>query len=192
MAFHLSKGQSVNLDKDITFAFFGFNWEDGRYDGNNDFDIDASAFLLGKNGKVRNNADFVFFNNLEHNSGSVRHQGDSMGCMDCDDDQIFIDFSKVPAEIEKIVFTATIYEASARKQNFGQVTCAYARFVRLSTIVDEGTEVLRFDLREGFSTETGIVVCEIYRSENEWVFKAVGTGYHGDLKAFCECFGVNM
>lgn len=115
-----------------------------------------------------------------------------MGCIDSDDEQIFIDISKVPADIEKIVFTATIYEALARKQNFGQVTNAFVRFVRVSTMTDEGTEVLRFDLGEEFTTETGIVVCEICRSDNEWVFNAVGTGDQGDLKAFCKYFGVNM
>ena len=131
---------------------------------------------------------------MEHNSGSVKHTGNSIGCMDkYDDEEIYIDLSKVPSEIDIIVFTATIYEASVRKQNFGQVTSAYFRFFRISAKFDrEGKEVLRFDLGEEFTTETGIVVCKICRSDNGWKFDAVGTGYQSDLEDFCKRFDVNV
>ena len=190
---HLLKGQSVKLNKDITLAFVGFNFQLGRYDGEFDFDLDMSAFLLGKSGIVRSNSDFVFYGNMEHNSGSLLYTGDSIGGTDFDDEQVYIDLRKVPSDIDKIVFTVTIYEAEARKQNFGQVTGAYIRLVRVSALFDiSGTEVLRFDLGEDFSTETGIAVCEICRSGSEWAFHAVGAGYQGGLEAFCKNFGVAL
>lgn len=196
MAVNLSKGQRVSLDKSMTMALVGLGWDPNRYDGGFDFDLDASAFLLGSNGKVRSDADFIFYGNLEHNSGSVKSMGDdtSGGNSDeGDDEQIFIDFSKVPADVEKIAITVTIYDAPARKQNFGQVSNAYVRVARTSGPSDTvGTEVLRFDLGEEFSIETAIVVCEIYRHGAEWKFNAVGAGYQGGLEALCRSFGVNV
>jgi len=196
MAVNLSKGQRVSLDKNMTMALVGLGWDPNQYDGGFDFDLDASAFLLGKNGKVRNDLDFVFYGNQEHNSGSVKSMGDdtSGGNSDeGDDEQIFIDFTKVPADIDKIAITVTIYDAPVRKQNFGQVSNAYVRVARISGPTDTvGTEVLRFDLGEEFSIETAIVVCEIYRSGSEWKFNAVGAGYQGGLEALCKSFGVNV
>lgn len=196
MAVNLSKGQRVSLDKNMTMALVGLGWDPNRYDGGYDFDLDASAFLLGKNGKVRNDADFVFYGNQEHNSGSVKSMGDDRSggnSEEGDDEQIFIDFSKVPSDIDKIAITVTIYDAPVRKQNFGQVSNAYVRVARISGPTDTvGTEVLRFDLGEEFSIETAIVVCEIYRNGNEWKFNAVGAGYQGGLEALCKSFGVNV
>ncbi len=196
MAVNLSKGQRVSLDKSMTMALVGLGWDPNRYDGGYDFDLDASAFLLGKNGKVRNDLDFVFYGNQEHNSGSVKSMGDDTSggnSEEGDDEQIFIDFNKVPADIDKIAITVTIYDAPVRKQNFGQVSNAYVRVARISGPNDTvGTEVLRFDLGEEFSVETAIVVCEIYRSGSEWKFNAVGAGYQGGLEALCRSFGVNV
>ena len=110
-----------------------------------------------------------------------------------DDEQIQIDLSKVPANIEKIAFTVTIYEAEARHQNFGQVSNAYVRVARMANENDMvGTEVLKFDLAEEFSVETALVVCEIYKNNGEWKFNAVGAGYQGGLEALCRSFGVNV
>lgn len=196
MAVNLSKGQRVSLDKNMTMALVGLGWDPNRYDGGYDFDLDASAFLLGKNGKVRTDADFVFYGNQAHNSGSVKSMGDDTSggnSEEGDDEQIFIDFSKVPSDVDKIAITVTIYDAPVRKQNFGQVSNAYVRVARISGPNDTvGTEVLRFDLGEEFSVETAIVVCEIYRSGNEWKFNAVGAGYQGGLEALCRSFGVNV
>ena len=196
MAVNLSKGQRVSLDKSMTMALVGLGWDPNRYDGGYDFDLDASAFLLGKNGKVLRDEDFIFYGNQEHRSGSVKSMGDdtSGGNSEAgDDEQIFIDFSKVPPEIEKIAITVTIYDAPVRKQNFGQVSNAYVRVARISGPNDTvGTEVLRFDLGEEFSIETAIVVCEIYRNGSEWKFNAVGAGYQGGLEALCRSYGVNV
>ncbi|WP_294157594.1 TerD family protein [uncultured Selenomonas sp.] len=194
MAVNLSKGQRVSLDKGMKMALIGLGWDVNQYDGGADFDLDASAFLLGANGKVRKDEDFIFYGNLDSTDGSVHHTGDNLtGEGEGDDEVIIIDFSKVPQDIEKIAITVTIYDAEARKQNFGQVSNAYVRVARIASADDtKGTEVLRFDLMEEFSVETALVVCEIYRRGGEWKFNAVGSGYQGGLAALCRAYGVNV
>ncbi|MBQ9436945.1 MAG: TerD family protein [Lachnospiraceae bacterium] len=192
MAVSLAKGQKVDLTKGnpgLKKIMVGLGWDVNKYDGGFDFDLDASAFLLGANGKVLSDADFVFYGNQKHASGSVQSMGDNTtGGGDGDDEQIKVDLSAVPANIEKIDFTVTIYEADERKQNFGQVSNAFIR------IVDEsnGSEILRFDLGEEFSIETAVVVGELYRNNGEWKFNAIGSGFSGGLKALCQNFGVNV
>lgn len=194
MGVNLSKGQRVNLDKSMKMGLVGLGWDTNKYDGGADFDLDAAAFLLGANGKVASDADFVFYGNLKHSSGAVEHMGDNLtGEGDGDDEQIFIDFSKVPASVEKIAITVTIYDAISRGQNFGQVSNSYVRVAKVNSQSDpNGEEVLKFDLGEEFSIETAIVVCEIYRNNGEWKFKAVGAGYQGGLEALCRQYGVNV
>lgn len=194
MAVNLSKGQRVSLDKNMQMALVGLGWDTNKYDGGADFDLDASAFLLGANGKVRNDSDFIFYGNLQSTDGSVTHTGDNLtGEGDGDDEVLIIDFSKVPNEIEKIAITVTIYDAQARGQNFGQVSNAYVRVARMANANDMvGTEVLKFDLVEEFSIETALVVCEIYKNNGEWKFNAVGAGYQGGLEALCRNYGVNV
>lgn len=194
MAVNLRKGERVNLEKGMTMALVGLGWDVNQYDGAADFDLDASAFMLGKNGKVRKDEDFIFYGNLKSADGSVRHTGDNLtGEGDGDDEVLIIDFTKVPADIEKIAITVTIYEAPERRQNFGQVSNAYVRVARMSGPEDMvGTEVLKFDLMEEFSIETALVVCEIYRYNGEWKFNAVGAGYQGGLEALCRNYGVNV
>lgn len=194
MAVNLSKGQRVSLDKNMSMALIGLGWDINRYDGANAFDLDASAFLLSSNGKVRKDEDFIFYGNLESLDGSVKHTGDNLtGEGDGDDEVLIIDFSKVPSDIEKIAITVTIYEAQERGQNFGQVSNAYVRVARMANENDMvGTEVLKFDLGEEFSIETALVICEIYKYNNEWKFNAVGAGYQGGLKALCQSFGVSV
>lgn len=194
MGVNLSKGQRVSLDKGMKMALVGLGWDVNKYDGGADFDLDASAFLLGANGKVRSDEDFIFYGNLKSKDGSVTHTGDNLtGEGDGDDEVLIIDFSKVPADVEKIAVTVTIYDAPIRKQNFGQVSNAYVRVARMANENDTvGTEVLKFDLVEEFSIETAIVVCEIYRYNGEWKFNAVGSGYQGGLEALCKSYGVNV
>ncbi|MBQ3447477.1 MAG: TerD family protein, partial [Synergistaceae bacterium] len=146
-------------------------------------------FFLGADGKVPSDSDFVFYNNLMHNSGSVQHMGDNLtGEGDGDDEQIKVDLTKVPAYVSKIAFTVTIHEADVRRQNFGQVSNAFIR------IVDEsnGKELIRYDLGEEFSVETAVIVGELYRQGQEWKFNAVGSGFKGGLRALCRNFGVNV
>ena len=194
MAVNLQKGQRVSLDKGIRLALIGLGWDTNRYDGTADFDLDASAFLLGANGKVRKDDDFIFYGNLQDESGAVQHTGDNRtGDGEGDDEVIYIDFTKVPADVQKIAITVTIYEAAERGQNFGQVENAYVRVARRSGENDTvGIEELRYDLGEDFSIETALVVCEIYRSGSDWKFNAVGAGYQGGLYALCKAYGVNV
>ncbi len=188
----LFKGQKIDLTKGnpkLSKILIGLGWDTKKYDGGFDFDLDAAAFLLGANGKVQSDYDFVFYNNLAHSSGAVQHMGDNLtGAGDGDDEQIKIDLSKVPANIDKIAFTVTIHEADSRRQNFGQVSNAFIR------IVDEsnGKELIRYDLGEDFSVETAVVVGELYRNAGEWKFNAIGSGFKGGLRALCLNFGVNV
>lgn len=194
MGINLSKGQRVNLGKAMTLALVGLGWDTNQYDGGYDFDLDAAAFLLGENGKVLKDEDFVFYNNLDGRNGAVVHTGDNLtGEGEGDDEVILIDFTKVPDEIKKIAITVTIHEAVQRGQNFGQVSNAYVRVARRSNKDDmTGIEELKYDLMEEFSIETAIVVCEIYRHGNDWKFNAVGSGYQGGLEALCRSFGINV
>lgn len=194
MGVNLSKGQRVSLDKNMTMALIGLGWDVNQYDGGADFDLDAAAFVLGANGKVRSDADFIFYNNLESVDKSVRHMGDNLtGEGDGDDEVIMIDFTKVPSDVQKIAITVTIYDAQSRGQNFGQVSNAYVRVARMANENDMvGTEVLKFDLVEEFSVETAVVVCEIYRHNGDWKFNAVGAGYQGGLAALGRAYGVNV
>lgn len=194
MGVNLSKGQRVSLDKNMTMAMIGLGWDVKQFDGGADFDLDASAFLLGANGKVRSDADFIFYNNLESVDHSVKHMGDNLtGEGEGDDEVIIIDFTKVPADVQKIAITVTIYDAQSRGQNFGQVSNAYVRVARMANENDmNGSEVLRFDLGEEFSIETAVVVCEIYRHNGDWKFNAVGSGYQGGLAALGRAYGVNV
>lgn len=194
MPVNLSKGQRVSLDKTMTMALVGLGWDTNRYDGGNDFDLDAAAFLLGANGKVLSDSCFIFYNNLEHTSGAVRHTGDNLtGAGEGDDEVILINFSKMPKEVEKVAITVTIHEAETRRQNFGQVSNAFVRVAKMASEEDTaGETVVRYDLMEEFSVETALVVCEIYRHGAEWKFNAVGAGFQGGLAALCHNFGVNV
>lgn len=192
MAISLQKGQKIDLTKTnpgLKKILIGLGWDINKYDGGGDFDLDAAAFLLGANGKVSSDEDFVFYKNLKHKSGSVEHLGDNLtGAGEGDDEQIKIDLSKVPANVDKIDFTVTIYDADARKQKFGQVENAYIRVINDET----GVELIRYDLGEDFSIETAVVVGEIYRNKGEWKFNAVGSGWSGGLAALCRNYGIDV
>lgn len=192
LGINLAKGQRIDLTKTnpgLTKVIVGLGWDTNRYHGGNDFDLDASAFLTDANGRVIQDSDFIFYNNLVHSSGSVEHTGDNRtGEGDGDDEQIKIDFSKVPTHVHRIAITVTIHDAEARFQNFGQVSNAFVR------LVDEDTdnEVLRFDLGEDFSVETAVVFCELYRHNSDWKFNAIGSGFSGGLAALCRNYGLEV
>ena len=194
MAINLQKGQRVALDDSMKLALVGLGWDTNRYDGGYDFDLDASAFLLGENGKLIRDEDFVFYNNLNGRDGAVIHTGDNLtGDGEGDDEVILIDFTKIPPEIKKIAICVTIYEANVRKQNFGQVSNAYIRVAKIKDEFDTvGETVLEFDLEEEFSIETALVVAEFYYRNGEWKFNAVAAGYQGGLEAIVRSYGGNV
>ncbi|OXI79759.1 chemical-damaging agent resistance protein C [Burkholderia sp. AU33423] len=191
MALTLQKGGNLSLSKtdpSLTRILVGLGWDPRATDGA-EFDLDASAFLLGANGKVRGEADFIFYNQLRSQEGSVEHTGDNRtGAGDGDDEVIKVDLSRVPADIDKIAFTVTIHDAEARKQNFGQVSNSFIRVVNEIS----GAEVVRYDLAEDASTETAMIFAELYRSNGEWKFRAVGQGYAGGLRALANGYGMNF
>ena len=192
MPVNLSKGQKVSITKGnpgLSKVVVGLGWDVNQFDTGGDFDLDAAAFLLNDTGKVSKSEDFVFFGNLRHSSGSVQHMGDNLtGAGDGDDEQIKVNLSMVPPEINKIAFTATIYEAEQRRQNFGQVNNAFIRIYN----EDNGEELLRYDLGEDFSIETAVVFGELYKNNGEWKFNAIGSGYQGGLAALCANYGVEV
>jgi tellurium resistance protein TerD len=193
MAINLQKGQKVSLDKSMKMALVGLGWDTNKYDGGYDFDLDASAFLLGANGKCLRDEDFIFYNNLNGRDGAVVHQGDNRtGAGEGDDEVIIIDFTKMPEEIQKVAICVTIHEAAQRRQNFGQVSNAYVRVAKIDSDQDlVGEDQLRFDLEEEFSIETALVVCEIYRHNGEWKFNAVASGFQGGLEALVRNYGLS-
>ena len=192
MPVNLQKGQKVSLTKGnpgLSKVVIGLGWDVNQYDTGGAFDLDAAAFLLGDNGKASMSKDFVFYGNLSHPTGCVQHMGDNLtGAGDGDDEQVKVDLTKVPADITKIAFTVTIYEAEQRRQNFGQVNNAFIRVYNEET----GEELVRYDLAEDFSIETAVVFGELYKNNNEWKFNAIGCGYQGGLAALCANYGVDV
>ena len=190
MIISLQKGQKIDLTKGnpgLTKIVVGLGWDTNKYSGGADFDLDAAAFLIDKNGRAGGIEDFIFYNNLVGGEGSVVHTGDNLtGDGEGDDEQIKIDLASVPVHVEKIAITVTIHEAIARGQNFGQVSNAFVRVV--NEVNDQ--EVMRYDLGEDFSVETALVVCELYRHQGEWKFNAVGNGFSGGLSALCSNYGL--
>ena len=191
MAVSLTKGGNVNLTKEapgLNKIAVGLGWDARATDGAA-FDLDASAFLVKLDGKVRSDNDFCFYNNKIVGDGAVQHMGDNTtGVGEGDDEIIAVELSKVPSDLDKIVFSVTIYEADQRKQNFGQVNHAYIRIINQ----EGGAEIARYDLSEDASIETAMIFGEIYRMGTEWKFKAVGQGFAGGLGPLAASFGVNV
>lgn len=192
MPVNLSKGQKVDLTKTnpgLNKLHVGLGWDVNRYDGSSEFDLDVVTFMLGNTGKVASDADFVFYGNKRHASGSVESMGDNVtGAGDGDDEVIKVALNAVPSTVEKITFAVSIYDADVRHQNFGQVENAFIRIVD----EDKNQEILRYDLGEDFSIETSVVVGELYRYNGEWKFNAIGSGFQGGLAALCLNYGVNV
>ncbi|PTV52148.1 TerD family protein [Acinetobacter seifertii] len=189
MAISLTKGGNVSLTKEapgITKTTVGLGWNPRVTDGAA-FDLDAIAFLVNENGRVRADHDFIFFNNLKSSDGSVVHNGDNRtGDGAGDDETLSVDLSKVPADVAKVIFAVTIYEGQARSQNFGQVANAY---IRVSNDAG-GSEIARYDLSEDSSTETAMIFGELYKHGSEWKFRAIGQGFVGGLGPLAASYGV--
>jgi tellurium resistance protein TerD len=187
----LSKGGNVSLTKEapgLTAVVVGLGW-DVRTTTGSDFDLDASALLVSQESKVLSDKHFVFFNNLKSPDGSVEHTGDNLtGEGEGDDEQVKVNLAGVPAEVSKIVFPVSIYDADNRQQNFGQVRNAFIRIVNQA----DNNEIARYDLSEDASTETAMVFGELYRNGEEWKFRAVGQGYASGLAGIAADFGVNV
>ncbi len=184
MAIKLSRGQKIDLTKNnplLDRIVIGLGWA-----ADQGVDLDTAAFLLRADGKIESDDDFVFCGHLKHSSNSVEHGGDNKTGGEGDVEQIHVELGRVPADVERIDFTATIYDAKERNQHFGMVKNAYIRVVDESS----GQELVRFNLVEDFSDETALVVGEIYRHKGNWKFNAIGAGTGGGLSMICRMFGV--
>ena len=192
MPINLQKGQKVSLTKGnpgLNHVVIGLGWDINQYDTGGDFDLDAAAYLLTDTGRVSRQEDFVFYGNLTHPSGAIQHMGDNTtGAGEGDDEQIKMNLSLMPDHITRIAFTATIYDAESRRQNFGQINNAFIRIYNETN----GEELLRYDLGEDFSIETAVVFGEIYKNNGEWKFNAIGSGYQGGVAALCANYGVEV
>ena len=191
MALSLQKGGNLSLSKaapNLTNILIGLGWDVRTTDGAA-FDLDASLFMVSDTGKVRSDADFIFYNQAKSSCGSVEHTGDNRtGAGDGDDESIKVDLVNVPANVSRLIVTVTIHDAQVRQQSFGQVGGAFMRVINAA----DNSEIARFDLSEDYSTETGMIFGEIYRHNGEWKFKAIGQGYSGGLESLCNQYGVNV
>ena len=191
MGVSLGKGGNVSLSKEapgLSAVLIGLGW-DVRTTTGADYDLDASALLLNASGRVASDQHFVFYNNLRSPDGSVEHTGDNLtGEGEGDDEVIKVNLAGVPADVHKIVFPVSIYEAESRQQSFGQVRNAFIRVVNQAN----SQEIARYDLSEDASTETAMVFGELYRHSGEWKFRAVGQGYASGLAGIASDFGVNV
>ena len=177
MAINLTKGQRINIG--LQKIGVGLGWDPNEASGH-DYDLDASAFMLGSNGKLPTEGHFVFYGNKLSPDGAVEGADDDMtgGSSDGDDETVKVDLSKVSQQVQEIVFTVSIYEYDVRKQNFGQVRNSFIR------IYDELTneEIAKYELDEDFSTESAVEFGRLYRRDGAWKFEAIGKGYQGGLE----------
>lgn len=193
MGVNLTKGGNVSLTKQagsagLAAVTVGLGW-DIRSTTGADFDLDASAIGVNADGKALSDQHFVFYGNLTSPEGAIEHTGDNLtGEGDGDDEKIKVDLHTMPAEIDRVVFPVSIYDADTRSQSFGQVRNAFIRVINQAN----GDELARYDLTEDASTETAMVFGELYRSGAEWKFRAVGQGYASGLAGIAKDYGVNV
>lgn len=185
MAVNLQKGQKVSLvkadGKKLTKLMVGLGWDAAvqeggffkkLFSGKKDIDCDASVFMC-KGGKLKGEEDIVYFGNLKHKSGSVQHMGDNLtGEGDGDDEQIFVDLVKIPADYDKLIFVVNIYKAVERNQHFGMIKNAFIRIVDNET----GEELCRYNLTDNYDNMLAMVTGEVYKKNGEWKFNAIGNG----------------
>ena len=173
---NLEKGQRISMDKGLSLVGVELGWNPNEGTGF-DFDLDASAFMLGENGQIPEQEFFVFYGNQKAPDSSVESTGDDL--IGGEGETLNVDLTKVSSQIKEIIFTATIYKAEERRQNFGQVRNSYIRIYDAKT----NTEIARYDLDEDFSVETAVDFGRLYRHNGEWKFEAIGNGNKGGLQA---------
>lgn len=185
MSISLKKGERISLEKvapGLEAVLVGLGWDVNATDSGGDFDLDTSVFMLGSNEKIVSEKHFIFYNNPKSpdSDASVEYMGDNRtGAGEGEDEVVLVNLTKVPNDVQKLVFTVTIYEADQRRQNFGQVSNAFVRLVDVKT----KNEILRYDLAEDYSIETALIMAELYRKDGVWRMSAVGAGYQGGLEA---------
>ena len=176
---NLEKGQRVNVE--LPKFTIGLGWDTNSSSTGVDFDLDASAFILGENKKLLSDEHFVFYNNLKSPDGAVEHTGDNLtGEGEGDDESIRIDLSKISPNASEICFVVTIHKADERKRNSGQV---HNSFIRIYN-TDTQEEIMKYELEEDFSIETAVEFGRLYRRNGQWKFEAIGVGMKGGLEDY--------
>lgn len=191
----LLRGDEVNLheiDPGLHRVHICLGWTAPAQNDGFPVDLDASAFMLGTGDRVRQDTDFVFYNNLAAEGGIVKHLGDNVagaegpGKGDCE--TIEVDLDNIPFDVEKVSFTVTIHNSEERQQTFGLVQDVYIRIVNAET----KAELVRFDLKEKVAEDDAFIFGELYRLGVSWQFKAVGQGVTGGLYKIARGFDVNV
>jgi hypothetical protein len=181
MAINLQKGQRESI-KAPKFTI-GLGWDTNSSTTRKEFDLDASAFILGENKKILSERHFIFYNNLKSPNEAIVHTGDNRtGEGEGDDEQIIVDLSKIEENATEICIVITIHEAEERGQNFGQVRNSFIRIFD----TDTNEELLKYELEEDFSIETAVEFGRIYKRNGEWKFEAVGMGMKGGLQDYLD------
>lgn len=203
MAVSLKKGQKISLKKvefDLSEVTIGLGWDVAAAPKGfwaslfgakeEEYDLDAVAFVLGADGKIHNfgtmkdgkptliGGDVVFFNSKRHPTGLIWLTGDNRtGAGDGDDEQIIVQLSRLPAEIERVVFVVQIYQGASKKQNFSKVQNAFIRAVDKN-----GKEICRFSLsgEPAYSNYHSMLFAELRRTDGEWGFQALGIPNESD------------
>lgn len=176
---NLEKGQRVNVE--LQKFTIGLGWDTNSSSTGDDFDLDASAFILGENKKLLSDDYFVFYNNLKSPDEAVEHTGDNLtGEGEGDDESIRVDLSKISPAAYEICFVVTIHKAEERKQNFGQV---HNSFIRIYN-TDTNEEIMKYELEEDFSIETAVEFGRLYKKNGQWKFEAIGVGQKQGLQEF--------
>lgn len=199
MAIQLKKGNSISLKKEapgLSKIMLGLGWDMASismtknlldiFKPNRSVDLDSSVFCLNSTDKLRDTSDVIYYANLTHRSGSIRHQGDNLtGAGDGDDEQILVDLDQVPAEISTLLFTVNIYMAKERNQDFSGIRNAFVRLVDLNT----RQEIAHYKLSgEAYAGQTGMLMAELRREDNGWQMKAIGEGYTGNLDSLIRAY----
>jgi tellurium resistance protein TerD len=185
---NLSKGAKVDLTKTnpgVKAFQVGLGWNPNSAANAQPFDIDVSAFVLGENGKLISDKHFIFYNNLKSENGLIEHTGDNRtGEGEGDDESLIVDFSKATGDEKSIVFVTSIHDAAAKNQNFGQISGSFIRVLDKAT----GSEILKFDLNEDYSSETAMVFGKLYSRDGEWKFEAIGEGKKEGLQFYLDTY----
>ncbi|WP_289665231.1 TerD family protein [Flavobacterium panacagri] len=178
MAINLEKGQRQSIAAPKFTV--GLGWDSNSSNTGSSFDLDASVFLVGANGKIPNDNHFIYYNNLKSPDQAVIHAGDNLtGDGDGDDEKIYIDLSKISSDVNEISFVVTIHHADTKRQNFGQIRNSFIRILDESNV-----ELVKYELDEDFSIETAVEFGRIYKRNEEWKFEAVGIGMKGGLQDY--------
>ncbi|NLR90343.1 TerD family protein [Flammeovirga agarivorans] len=182
----VKKGKGIKLQEvaanKLTKVKVGLGWEVRK---GGQLDLDASVFMLGKDKKLPSDEYFVFYNNLQSPDGMVRHKGDNRtGDGIGDDEEILLNLPYISPMVHELRFVVSIYDAQARRHNFGNLEEAYIRMIDLET----GGEILHYDLDAEFSDDTEVEFAKLVRDGDGWQFVPTELGTKIGLQGYVDRF----